>query len=87
MACGTPIVTSNTSSMPEIAGKDAVLVNPESSDEIAEMMLRLETDETFKKEHIDKGLRRVALFSWRNTAKHLLKLYEEVYNETNTKNY
>lgn len=87
MACGTPVVTSNTSSMPEIAGKDAVLVNPESSDEIAEMMLRLETDETFKKEHIDKGLRRVALFSWRNTAKHLLKLYEEVYNETNTKHY
>ncbi|MGN1263443.1 MAG: glycosyltransferase family 4 protein [Prevotella sp.] len=85
MACGTPVVTSNTSSMPEIAGKDAVLINPESSDEIAEMMLRLETDDKFKKEQIEKGLERVKLFSWRNTATNLLKLYEEVYKETLSK--
>ena len=40
MACGTPVITSNTSSMPEIGGPDAILINPESSDEIAAMMLR-----------------------------------------------
>ena len=47
MACGTPVITSNTSSMPEIGGTEAILVNPESSDDIAEAMLRLETDAAF----------------------------------------
>ena len=47
MACGTPVITSNTSSMPEIGGPDAILINPEKSEEITEMMLRLERDEAF----------------------------------------
>ena len=78
MACGTPVITSNTSSMPEIGGKDAILVNPESSDEIAAMMLRLETDETFYQQQREIGLGRARLFSWRQTAEHLHRLYHEV---------
>ena len=81
MACGTPVITSNTSSMPEVAGPDAILVNPESSDEITEMMLRLETDQDFYEQQRQIGLERAKLFSWRKTAKNLLKLYQEVYNE------
>ncbi len=78
MACGTPVITSNTSSMPEIGGKDAILVNPESSDEIAAMMLRLETDETFYQQQREIGLGRARLFSWRQTAEQLHRLYHEV---------
>ena len=81
MACGTPVITSNTSSMPEIGGPDAILVNPESSDEIAASMLRLETDETFYQQQKVIGLERAKLFSWKNTATQLLQLYQEVYQE------
>ena len=81
MACGTPVITSNTSSMPEIGGLDAILVNPESSDEIAASMLRLETDETFYQRQKVIGLERAKLFSWKNTATQLLQLYQEVYQE------
>lgn len=81
MACGTPVITSNTSSMPEIGGKDAILINPENSDEITEMMLRLETDQDFYEQQRQIGLERTKLFSWRKTAKNLLKLYQEVYSE------
>ena len=82
MACGTPVITSNTSSMPEIGGKEAILVNPEHSDDIAEMMLRLETDQTFYDKQKTVGLERAKHFSWHQTAEQLLKLYEEVYQET-----
>ena len=78
MACGTPVITSDTSSMPEIGGPDAILVNPESSDEIATMMLRLETDETFYKKQREIGLERAKQFSWRKTAEQLLQLYRSV---------
>lgn len=78
MACGTPVITSNTSSMPEIGGKDAILVNPESSDDIADMMLRLETDAAFYARQRQLGLQRASAFSWEKTARHLLQLYEAV---------
>ena len=81
MACGTPVITSNTSSMPEIGGPYAILINPESSDEIAEMMLKLETDDEFYRKQEEVGLQRAKLFSWRNTAERLLELYEDVYKE------
>ena len=81
MACGTPVITSNTSSMPEIAGEDAILVNPESSDEITEMMLRLEKDKDFYERQKQIGLERAKLFSWRKTAENLLKLYQEVFRD------
>ena len=81
MACGTPVITSNTSSMPEIAGHDAILVNPESSDEIAEMMLQLESDEDLYRKQKALGLERAKLFSWRRTAEQLLRLYQKVDRE------
>ena len=81
MACGTPVITSNTSSMPEIAGENAILVNPENSDEITEMMLRLEKDNAFYEQQRQIGLERAKLFSWRKTAENLLKLYQEVYRD------
>lgn len=85
MACGTPVITSNTSSMPEIGGKDAILVNPESSDEITAMMLRLERDQAFYNQQKQIGQERAKLFSWKKTAENLLKLYQDVYQEIGSK--
>lgn len=82
MACGTPVVTSNTSSMPEIAGDKAILVNPESADEICEQLLHLENDKNFYQQQVEVGLQRSKLFSWKYTADQLLALYEAVYSET-----
>jgi glycosyltransferase involved in cell wall biosynthesis len=81
MACGTPVITSNTSSMPEVAGQNAILVNPEKSDEMTAMMLRLEKDKAFYEQQRQIGLERAKLFSWRKTAENLHKLYQEVYQE------
>ena len=78
MACSTPVITSNTSSMPEIGGSDAILINPESSDEIAQMMLRLETDQAFYEQQKQVGLARAQLFSWRKTAEQLHQLYHAI---------
>ena len=78
MACGVPVVTSNTSSMPEIGGPEAILVNPEQADEICHMLLRLETDASFYQRQKEVGIERSRLFSWRQTAQELLALYEKV---------
>lgn len=81
MACGTPVITSNTSSMPEIGGTDAILINPESSEEIAEKMLLLENNEEYYNMQKEIGVKRASLFSWKHTAERLLNLYENVYRE------
>ena len=81
MACGTPVVTSNTSSMPEIGGINAILVNPERADEIADMLIKLEQDATFYQKQKEWGLARATLFSWKFTAEQLLELYMEVKGE------
>lgn len=79
MACGTPVITSNTSSMPEIGGHEAILINPENADEIAEKMLELENDDTLYRKQEEVGVERAKLFSWRQTAEQLLTVYEKVY--------
>lgn len=81
MACGTPVITSNTSSMPEIGGPDAILVNPEDSDEIAAKLLQLERDADYYQKEKEVGLRQAKLFSWEYTAEQLLELYKSVYKE------
>lgn len=78
MACGTPVITSNTSSMPEIGGCDAILVDPTDSEQITAMMLRLETDATFYQQQKEVGLQRAKLFSWRQTAEELHRLYHTI---------
>lgn len=83
MACGTPVITSNTSSMPEIGGRNAILVNPESPGEIAQMMIKLEKDRDFYNQQKELGIKRAKLFSWRQTAEQLLEVYERVYKRRN----
>ena len=78
MASGTPVVTSNTSSMPEIAGEEAILVDPEDPEAIAQALLRLETDRDFYDSQRRMGLQRAALFTWQQTAEQLLTLYRSI---------
>lgn len=74
MNCGTPVITSNISSMPEVSGKAAVLVNPEEAEDIAEGIKEaLEK----RKDLIKKGKERAKEFSWEKTAKETLKIYQE----------
>lgn len=83
MACDTPVITSNSSSMPEIAGPDAALIPPGNSDDIAAMMLKMENDTAFYENQKHAGRERTRLFSWNKTASELLQLYKNVYDETN----
>lgn len=76
MACGTPVITSNTSAMPEIAGKGAILIHPRHPQEISQALLRLETDCSYYQTQQTYGLRRAAQFSWKQTALEYLKIYQ-----------
>ena len=81
MACGTPVITSNTSSMPEIGGSEALMVNPQNADEITEKMLLLEEDNIIYQKQKEIGIRRAQQFSWKYTAEQLLMVYEDVYRQ------
>jgi glycosyltransferase involved in cell wall biosynthesis len=77
MASGTPVLTSNTSSMPEVGGDAALFVDPNKVEDIMQGINTLLTDENIRKENEEKGLKRAKEFSWRNTAKEVLELYKK----------
>ena len=77
MACGTPVVASNTSSIPEVAGDAALLVDPTDAVEMADAIYRGFTDDRLRAELIRRGLARARLFSWQRTAKELLAAVAE----------
>ena len=81
MACGTPVITSNTSSMPEIGGSEVIMVNPLNVNEITEKMLLLEKDKALYQKQKDIGIIRAQQFSWEYTAEQLLTVYEDVYRQ------
>ena len=81
MACGTPVITSNTSSMPEIGGSEVIMVNPLNVSEITEKMLLLEKDKALYQKQKDIGIIRAQQFSWEYTAEQLLTVYEDVYRQ------
>ena len=81
MACGTPVITSNTSSMPEIGGSEVIMVNPLNVSEITEKMLLLEKDKALYQKQKDIGIIRAQQFSWEYTAEQLLMVYEDVYRQ------
>jgi len=68
MTCGTPVVTSNTSALPEVAGDATLLVEPTSGDEIARAMERIISDSDLRQQLRARGLARTARFSWKDTA-------------------
>jgi glycosyltransferase involved in cell wall biosynthesis len=77
MACGTPVVTSNVSSLPEVVGDAAVLVNPENVFDIARGIRDVLLDDRLRADLILRGRDQAARFSWERTAHQVLEIYEE----------
>jgi glycosyltransferase involved in cell wall biosynthesis len=78
MACGTPVVTSNVSSLPEVAGDAAMLVNPGNVFDIARGVRDVLTDEPLRAELVRRGRVQAARFSWERAAHEVLAIYEDV---------
>ena len=78
MTLGTPVVTSNTSSLPEVAGDSALLVNPHNSFEIAEAILAIINNSQLRQNLILKGKQRAKQFSWTKTARLTLNAYKSI---------
>jgi len=78
MALGTPVITSKASSLPEVAGKAALLVDPEHEHEIAKAFKKVLSDKKLQARMIEKGKKQVKLFSWEKCAKETIKLYESL---------
>ncbi|WNQ10831.1 glycosyltransferase family 1 protein [Paenibacillus aurantius] len=78
MACGAPVVTSNTSCLPEIAGGAALLTDPFRTEDIAGGILKLLTDSRLRQEYSRKGLARAGEFSWEKTARQTMDIYASV---------
>lgn len=76
-ACGVPVITSNTSSLPEVAGDAALLVDPHDVDAIADAMYRIITDEALRAELARRGLENVKRFSWEKCARETLAVLEQ----------
>jgi glycosyltransferase involved in cell wall biosynthesis len=75
MACGTPVITSNLSSLPEVAADAALLVDPRRSDDIAQAMLRLWREPALHRELTTRGLANASRFSWERTARETSAVY------------
>jgi glycosyltransferase involved in cell wall biosynthesis len=80
MACGTPVVTSNVSSLPEVAGGAALLVDPHDAAAIADGIRRAVTDDTLRADLIAKGHARARDFSWQQSVAKIHQIYMEVAN-------
>ncbi|MEQ9237486.1 MAG: glycosyltransferase family 1 protein [Coleofasciculus sp. E2-BRE-01] len=78
MTLGAPVVTSNTSSLPEVAGDAALLIDPNDSIQLAEAILKIISDSQFRQDLIQKGKARAKLFSWERTAKETLNAYKSL---------
>jgi len=78
MAHGTPVVTSNTSSLPEVVGNAAVLVNPENVFEIMRALHRVLLDQSLRDKLKDRGYQQAKRFSWDASAQQVLRIYHEV---------
>jgi glycosyltransferase involved in cell wall biosynthesis len=78
MACGVPVITSNTSSMPEVAGNAAFIIDPFKPEEITEAIVKLVNNEELRAKLIDKGLEQAAKFSWKAMAQSVLEIYREI---------
>jgi glycosyltransferase involved in cell wall biosynthesis len=78
MACGTPVVASNRSSIPEVVGDGGLLVDPENVDEMAEQMVAILRNEDLGLGLIEKGYHQVRRFSWERTASETLQVYRQL---------
>jgi len=79
MACGTPVITSNTSSLPEVVGDAAIMVNPHKINEIASTINRVLENKQLQEDLRQKGYTRAAHFTWVRSAQKMLSIYTQLY--------
>jgi len=78
MACGTPVITSNLSSLPEVGGSAALLVDPHDTEAVQDAILRLEADAATRTRLIKAGYQQAERFSWARAARQLKAIYDEI---------
>jgi glycosyltransferase involved in cell wall biosynthesis len=83
MACGIPVITSNTSSLPEVIDNAGIMVDPDDVNSLCEAMYNVLKDKELWHNMSNKGLERSKLFSWKGTAKKILEIYDEVLSKNN----
>lgn len=82
MSSGCPVITSNTSSLPEVVGDAGIMIDPYDVDTLANSIYKVLTNDGLKADMVEKGLERAKMFSWEKTVKETLKIYREIYNKT-----
>lgn len=80
MACGAPVITSNTSSLPEVVGDAALQVDPHDVDALAQAILRILGDEALRESLREKGYQRVQQYTWQTSARKMLAIYQKLYD-------
>jgi glycosyltransferase involved in cell wall biosynthesis len=78
MACGAPVITSATTSLPEVAGDAAVLIDPHSPEQLAEALVHVLTDRVLRETLRAKGFERTKQFTWERAARSTFSVYREV---------
>lgn len=78
MACGLPVVASNSASLPEVIGDAGFMCNPEDIEALANALFQVSTDLEFKQEIITRGLNRAGQFNWKKSAEAILSLYRHI---------
>jgi glycosyltransferase involved in cell wall biosynthesis len=79
MACGTPVVTSNVSSLPEVTGDAALLIDPNDERSLAGALIEIVNNDRLRAELREKGIAQAKKFTWRDAAQKTLRLYQEAY--------
>jgi len=82
MACGTPVITSNVTSLPEVAGDAAIVVAPNDTGAIVQAVCQIREDSGLRHSLIEKGLRRAKSFTWEKTAEQIADVYEQLLDRT-----
>ena len=83
MACGTPVITSNTTSIPEIVGDAALQIDPNSQEELEAAVYKLLVDHSLRDNLIQRGLARAKQFSWQRMAEETLDIYKSIIADDN----
>jgi len=80
MACGCPVITSKISSLPEVVGDTAILIDPYNEDEITNAIEKILSDENLRRKISKKGIERAELFSWDKCVKEILQVLKNAVN-------
>lgn len=83
MSCKTPVITSNLTSIPEVTGDNAILINPYNKDELSYSLLKLLNDDSLKEELSFKGYNKSLQFSWRHTSNKTIDAYKDIISSFN----